>query len=77
MSAPSSRGASTTEARAERFGDTATVNGTTRYNDSFITPVVAPGSTVVVKFFKGGELTTTTYDAAQVAANLGPLLKKR
>jgi hypothetical protein len=39
-------------------------------------PMVAPGATVYVKFLKGDELTVNTFDAKQVVANLGPVLKK-
>jgi hypothetical protein len=70
------RGQSTTDATLTRYGDKATVSGTTTSTPATIMPMVAPGATVYVKFFKGEEMTVNTFDAKQVAANLGPTLKK-
>ena len=66
-----------TDTTVTRSGlNSATVSGTTYSGTTTVMPVVAPGETVIVKFFKGGELTQDTFDAAQIAANLGPKLKK-
>jgi hypothetical protein len=70
------RGQSTTDATMTRYGDKATLAGTTTSTPTTIMPMVAPGATVYVKFLKGDELTVNTFDAKQVVANLGPVLKK-
>ena len=60
------------------YGNMATVNTTSYSTSSSVIPVVKPGATVIVKFFRAGDFNGfNALDARQIASNLGPILQKQ
>jgi hypothetical protein len=59
------------------FGNLATVTTDSYTTPSSVIPLVKPGATVIVKFFRANDpQATSALDAQQIASHLGPVLQK-